>query len=254
MKNIANQTDAASSHDRILSIDVLRGVCMGFATIILFFCRFVPSWTLVAVTAAIALLTPAIRGCFDIAAQWGGAFMHIQFISEYLPGLFVDPVADYSAAWNLNEIIKGFFLNGYFPVLPWEMFPIFGLFLGQRLVRGTLRRDLPLLLAAGVVFVALGLCLAFAGREYPASSVISGLISPLSFYPDSFSLMCVQFGLGSIVFGLFYYFYDIVKKRQNQTRRVCANVHPEQQLFADRVFSALPDDQLAFRNRIPLHR
>jgi uncharacterized membrane protein len=185
---------------------------MGFATVVLFFCRFLPSWVLVALSGSIAVLTPYLRSAFNIASEWGGGFMPTPFISNYLPGLSIDPVNDYSSVWNLGKIVKGFFLSGYFPVLPWVMFPIIGLVLGRRIVQGKLRRDLSVLLVIGFLLLCLGFGLGLAGRTKPDVSVVNGLVSPLCFYPDSFSMINVQVGMSVIVFSIMYFFYDVRKK------------------------------------------
>ena len=185
---------------------------MGFATVVLYFCRFLPSWSLVALSGAIAVLTPFIRSAFDIASEWGGGFMPTPFISNYLPGLRIDPVTDYRSAWHLGKIIKGFFLSGYFPVLPWVIFPIIGLVLGRRIVQGKLRRELPVLLIIGFLLLCFGLGLGLAGRTKPDVSVVNDLVSPLCFYPDSFSMINLQVGMSVIVFSIMYFFYDVRKK------------------------------------------
>ena len=189
--------------DKLWEWDILT--LMGFATIILFFCRFLPSWFLIILCCAIALLTPSIRSFFNITADWG--FREPLFISKYLSGMFLDPLSDYHPA-----IIKGFFLSGYFAVLPWIIFSIIGFILGRRIVSGKIKRDLPFLLITGVLLLSLGFSLAYMGRTYPHSSVSYGLISPICFLPDSFSMINIQAGMSIMVFAVAYFFYDIRKK------------------------------------------
>ncbi|MBW2650165.1 MAG: DUF1624 domain-containing protein [Deltaproteobacteria bacterium] len=189
--------------DELWCWDILT--LMGFATVVLFFCRFLPSWFLIVLCCAIALLTPFIRDIFNIAADWG--FKEIPFISKYLPGMFLEPLSDYHPA-----IVKGFFLSGYFAVLPWIIFSIIGFVLGRRIVLGKIQRDLPFLFITGVLFLGLGFSLAYLGRPHLPSSVIYGLISPLCFYPDSFSMINIQVGMSIIVFVMAYFFLDVRKK------------------------------------------
>ena len=178
---------------------------MGFATVVLFFCRFLPTWLLLVLSGAIAALTPFIRGTFNISADWG--FTETPFISKYLPGMFLQPLSEYHPS-----IVKGFFLSGSFPVLPWILFALIGFVLGRRIIQAKLRRDLPLLLIAGVLFSCLGFGLAYAGRTQPADSVSNGILSPLCFYPDSFSMINIQLGISIILFGTLYFIYDVRKK------------------------------------------
>lgn len=189
---------------------------MGFATIVLFFCRFLPSWLLVALSGAIAVLTPVIRSTVNVAAEWGGGFVQTPFISKYLPGMFLDPVNEYSSVWHFGRIVKGFFLSGEFPILPWVMFPIIGFVLGRRIVQGKLRRDLPVLLIIGFLVLCIGFGLAYAGRTKPDISVVNDLVSPLCFYPDSFTMINIQIGMSLLIFSMLYFFYDVRKKDKSK--------------------------------------
>lgn len=188
---------------------------MGFATIVLFFCRFLPSWLLLVIVAAIAFASPLVRGAIDLTAAWGNDFIPTPWISNYLPGMFVDPKADYMAVWDFGRIVKGFFLCGYFPVLPWVMFAIIGFVMGRRLVAGRLRDDLPFLVIIGGLCLLIGLGGAFAGRTVPPSAVVDGFIAPLSFYPDSFTMISIQTGMALIAFTFIYWCFDIRKKDQS---------------------------------------
>jgi uncharacterized membrane protein len=189
---------------------------MGFATIVLFFCRFLPSWSLIALSGIVAVFTPFLRRTVDIAGEWGGQFVQAQFISSYLPGMFVEPVSDYSAAWDFGRIVKGFFLAGDFPVLPWVIFPVIGLVMGRRIVQCRLRHDLPILLTIGFLLLSVGFGLAFLGRARPAASVVGDLVSPFCFYPDSFSMINLQAGMSIIVLSMLYFFFDVRKKEKDK--------------------------------------
>lgn len=188
---------------------------MGFATIVLFFCRFFPSWLLIVMVAAIAFSAPLVRGAIDLTAAWGNDFIPTDWVSNYLPGMFVDPKADYMAVWDFERIVKGFFLSGYFPVLPWIMFSIIGFVMGRRLVDDRLRHDLPFLVIIGALCLLIGIGGAIAGEAVPPSAVVDGYIVPLSFYPDSFTMINIQTGLSLIVFSFIYWCYDVRKKDQH---------------------------------------
>ncbi len=187
---------------------------MGFATVVLFFCRFLPSWLLLVIVAAIAFSSPLVRGSIDLTAAWGNEFVPTNWISNYLPGFFVDPKADYMAVWDFERIVKGFFLSGYFPVLPWIMFSIIGFVLGRRLVADRLRHDLPFLVIIGALCLLIGAGGAVAGKAVPPSAVVNGYISPLSFYPDSFTMINIQSGMSLIGFSFIFWCYDVRKKDQ----------------------------------------
>ncbi len=185
---------------------------MGFCTILVFVCRKLPTWFILVLIAALAFSTPWLRGGLNFEAVWGGDFMQVPVISRYFPGILIDPVKDYEVVWSLKDIMQGFFLAGYFPVIPWSLFPLVGIVLGRRIVAGKMRRDLPWLVMAGIGLAGLGLGLAYAGTSRPAGSIIHGFIAPLSFYPDSFTMIVFQLGMALTVFGLLFFFYDVRKQ------------------------------------------
>jgi len=189
--------------DQIWWWDILT--LMGFGTVVLFFCRFLPSWSLIGLIGAIMALTPWLRGAFNVAADWG--FAEHPIISQYLPGIYIEPEVAYHPA-----IVKGLFLSGYFPVFPWIAFIIIGFVMGRRIVAQKMRHDLPILLVTGVLLSCLGFILGYIGRTQPPISASIAWISPLCFYPDSFSLINIQAGISIIVFSMVYFFFDIRKK------------------------------------------
>ena len=74
--------------------------------------------------------------------------------------LLFDPVADYAPPAGFLATLRGFFLIGEFPFLPWGAFPLIGYAVGLRLVRDEQRRlALPFLLLFSKAFVGAGECL-----------------------------------------------------------------------------------------------
>lgn len=189
---------------------------MGLATLVLYGCRFLPSWLILVLGAAIALVTPWLRTWVDPAASWGGAFVPVPVISDYFPGLFMDPVREYTVVWRLDAIVTGFMLTGTFPVFPWLSFPLVGCVLGRRIVTQRLQQDLPLLIVTGLLLAGLGLGGAFASLARPDAPLATGYVVPLSFYPDSFTMLLCQLGLVLIVFSILYYFYDVRRHDEQQ--------------------------------------
>jgi len=182
---------------------------MGFSTVMLFFCRFLPSWSILAVIASLAVCTPLLRMGIDFNAVWGGQFVNVPVISRYLPGILLDPANEYEVAWRAKEIVQGFLFTGEFPVFPWFIFPLLGFVLGRRIVDGKMRRDLPFLAIIGSLFIVLGLGWAYAAIGRPQSSIIVDYIAPLSFYPNSFTMTCFQIGMALVVFSALFYGYDV---------------------------------------------
>ncbi len=184
---------------------------MGFATVILFFCRFLPSWSILAIVVSLIVCTPLLRMGIDFNAIWGGNFVNVPVISRYLPGILLDPAKEYEVVWGAKEIIQGFLFTGEFPVIPWIIFPPLGFVLGRRIASQRMRQDLQFLVIIGSLLVFLGLGWAYAAIGQPQSSIIIGYIVPLSFYPDSFTMICYQLGVALIVFSGLFFYYDVCK-------------------------------------------
>ena len=184
---------------------------MGFATVMLFFCRFLPSWLILILVVSLAICTPLLRMGIDFNAVWGGQFVSVPVISRYLPGILLDPAKEYEVTWQAKEIIQGFLFTGEFPVIPWFIFPPLGFVMGRRIVNRRMQQDLPFLVIIGSLLVVLGLGWAYAAISRPQASVVIDYIAPLCFYPDSFTMICYQLGMALIVFSGLFYCYDVRK-------------------------------------------
>jgi len=135
-------------------------------------------------------------------------------ISHYFPGMILDPVKEVEGVWQVRSIVTGFLFAGEFPVFPWSLFPLAGFVLGRRIVGGQIEKDLGRLIPAGAALACLGLALGYAGSLRPQSSIISDYIAPLSFYPDSFSMICFQAGISVFLILIFYFHYDVRRKNK----------------------------------------
>lgn len=193
--------------EQIWQWDILT--LMGFATLVVYGCRFLPSWLILAISAAIAVATPWLRSLVDPVEHWGGAFSPTPFISDLIPGLFVEPAYEFTILWEPAHILQGFLVAGTFPVFPWLMFPLIGFVIGRRIVAHRFARDLPWLVGIGAASVALGLAGVILSMGQPDASPIGDYISPLSFYPDSFTMILAQLGIALIVFSALFYAYDV---------------------------------------------
>ena len=182
---------------------------MGFAAVVLFFCRWLPSWSIMILATLILLITPFLRGQLAVAPLWNASFIPVPVISAYFPNILFDPARELETVWTVKNIVQGFLLTGEFPVFPWILFPLVGFVLGRRMVEQKISDDLHLILIAGAALVWLGLGLAYAGSMRQGVSVISDYITPLCFYPDSFSIIFIQLGLSMAVITLMYYIFDI---------------------------------------------
>lgn len=190
---------------------------IGFATLVLYFCRFLPSWLILLLSAGVAVATPWLRSMIDPAAVWGAGFMPTPVISDYAPGLFVMLKGEIPIVWQWSAILRGFLLAGEFPVFPWIAFPLLGFVLGRRIVNQRYRHDLPLLVTVGFLFAVLGGVGAWLSRDQPGVTVVTGYLTPLSFYPDSFTMFCCQVGVTLVVFSGLYYWYDVRPNQDEQS-------------------------------------
>jgi len=178
---------------------------IGSATVVLYFCRFLPSWLILVISAALALMAPWLRGGVDFTAAWGGELVQSPFISGYLPGILFEPVSIYKVTWKVDDILKGYFLSGTFPIFPWLAYPLIGFVIGRRIVAKKIRHDLPFFHLIGLVLILLGGTISYASLFRPGSSPISDYIAPLSFYPDSITLFYLQTGVALVLFSLYAY-------------------------------------------------
>ena len=195
---------------------------IGSAVVALYFCRFLPSWLILAISAALAFMAPWLRSFVDFTVAWGGKLIPCPFISDYLPGICVEPPDVYRVIWSLDEILKGYFLSGTFPIFPWLAFPLIGFVIGRRIVSGRVKQDLPFLQVIGLVLIFFGAALSYAGIFRPGSSAISDYIAPLCLYPNSITLFYIQTGVGLMLFASLYHYYDGRKTAAPRTGRLVA--------------------------------
>ena len=181
---------------------------IGSATVALYFCRFLPSWLILVISAALAFTAPWLRSFVDFTVAWGGELVQSTFFSGYLPGILFEPVSVYKVIWRLDEILKGYFVSGTFPIFPWLAFPLIGFVIGRRIVGGQIKQDLPFLHLMGLLLILLGAIVSYAGIFRPESSPISDYIAPLCLYPNSITLFYLQTGVGLVLFASLFYYYD----------------------------------------------
>ena len=181
---------------------------IGSATVALYFCRFMPSWLILVICAVLAFMAPWLRSFVDFTVAWGGELIEAPFFSGYLPGILFEPAGVYKVIWRLDEILKGYFVSGTFPIFPWLAFPLIGFVIGRRIVAEQIKHDLPFLHLIGLVLILLGAVVSYAGIFRPGSSPISDYIAPLCLYPDSITMFYLQTGVGLVLFASLFYYYD----------------------------------------------
>jgi len=81
---------------------------IGFMTIVLLYCRRVPSWVLLLLCTAVLFVTPWLRSFTDIASFYGGEFIGVRWISDFAPNLLFDPLKDYDCGPTVLDNVTGF--------------------------------------------------------------------------------------------------------------------------------------------------
>jgi uncharacterized membrane protein len=193
-------------YEELWDWDILTFI--GATTIILLLCRKAPSWGLLLFCSIVLFMTPWLRSFIDLAPFYGGKFESVRWISDLIPNFIFDPAKDYQGGKTVLDNVLGFFLIGQFPLLPWIIFPLIGFIVGRRMTQNLLAADSPFILIIGVMFAFMGLFTAYAGSIKPGFSVANDYITPLSFYPNSFSMIMFLIGVVLILFISLWRTYD----------------------------------------------
>ncbi len=193
-------------YEELWDWDILTFI--GATTIILLLCRKAPSWVLLLFCLVVFFITPWLRSFIDIAPFYGGKFESVKWISDIVPNFIFDPAKDYEGGKTVLDNIIGFFLTGQFPLLPWIIFPLIGFVVGRRMTQNLLAADSPFILIIGMMFTFMGLFTAYAGSIKSGFSVANDYITPLSFYPISFSMIMFLVGVVLMLFISLWRIYD----------------------------------------------
>ena len=189
--------------DTIFEWDVLALIAI--ASVVLVFLRHLPSPVLLAIAAGIVLVSPWIRHAFGYLEWWGGSLAAVDGVQP--EGLLVHPPGDFLPGLDLRAGAVGLLAAAWFPVFPWLAFPIVGMTLGRRLSADR-RRTTARWMALGVGFVAAGLAVALLAVSRGDTDTVTGHLVPLSFTPDSTSMVLVQMGLVLVILSLTHLLMD----------------------------------------------
>ncbi|MHC4627577.1 MAG: heparan-alpha-glucosaminide N-acetyltransferase domain-containing protein, partial [Planctomycetota bacterium] len=84
---------------------------IGASTLILLPMRKLPPRKLIALAILVLLVSPPLRTATDYASHWQGE--------------------EYIYTFTMRDVVLGFLLQGYFPLLPWIVFPLMGFATGK---------------------------------------------------------------------------------------------------------------------------
>ncbi|MCS7298786.1 MAG: heparan-alpha-glucosaminide N-acetyltransferase domain-containing protein [Spirochaetia bacterium] len=167
---------------------------LGFSTILLTLIRNWNSIVLTILALIIVLVAPILRQLFGYPKFWE--------YDEYQP-----PIV-------LEEIIGGFLLNGYFPVLPWVSFAILGYVVGRFVLlnenENIRERNRRVLIIFGISFIVSGF-LAFGVGSLLSEGFVKAYLMELEFYHLSFTMFLILLGICFILFWVLHIMLDLKK-------------------------------------------
>lgn len=161
---------------------------IGTALAVVYVAGFLPGWAIAALCIAILAASPPLRTLTDYGSHW---------LTEY--GLYTE----YITRWRIEDILLGWALRGYFPVLPWLIFPLAGYASARCLLdaeAGIRRRRARGLIVGGVVLGLLGMGARVASRWVGFGEPLAWYLSPMTFYPPGTSYVLLVLGVGMVGF------------------------------------------------------
>ena len=151
---------------------------IGTSLLLLAFARHLPPGVLVLICVMVLLLSPILRVASDYDSVWN--------------------LGDYDYDFTFEDVVSGFFVNGYFPLFPWIVFPFMGFLVSDALFpRPGRTAPFPWWVAStGVALIALAsaglLCQGMPGplgKHY---------LTGLTMYPASTCYVIGMLGLGML--------------------------------------------------------
>jgi len=151
---------------------------LGASTLILYLLRKWPTGKLVILALFIMVISPPLRTWTHYSSHWKGGW--------------------YYYAFTMSDVLLGFLLHGFFPILPWLVFPVIGFATGKYLIsddNGNVNAGKPIL-GIGLSFACLAGLLICSANLVPAS--LKGYFGATHFYPATTSFVATMVGLGCL--------------------------------------------------------
>jgi uncharacterized membrane protein len=162
---------------------------LGVSMVVLALVRKLPPAVLVIICLMVLLISPPLRTVGDYGAYWEQGY--------------------YTYDFTFRDVIFGFFVNGYFPLLPWIIFPLMGYIVGEVAFRprGSDARADWRLAAAGLGLMALSIVDVAVGGQAPylfAKHYATGF----ALYPASTEYIFGMLGLSLLCLALLRHWID----------------------------------------------
>jgi uncharacterized membrane protein len=172
----------------ILGWDVLPFI--GSSILILTVLRNQSNITLLGLALGVLLAAPFFREMIGYREIWGNRFLDVPGLGEVWPGLLLNPEGSPEKVFSLSRFFKGWLSYGYFAIFPWLVFPIIGFVVGRV---GFLKDKTWNWISAGAfLFAFAGILAAYLGRSSGAEGLDHYFLTPLSFYPNTTSMIFLQ--------------------------------------------------------------
>lgn len=159
--------------NEIFNWDILPFI--GIATLLVLVMRKWPDWSFIVISMAVLAVSPLLREMTNYAAHW-------------------DHWGEYIYQFTIKDVLLGMLLHGYFPMLPWIVFPLMGYVTGRNYLNDARPAQSKWTLPA----VGLGLIIAsilFAGVWGDWRLSIDSYLYDMSFYPANTPFVLGVLGL-----------------------------------------------------------
>lgn len=151
--------------------------------------RLTPYW-LLSLSVMLILFSPVIRVWSEYHQYW-------------------DRWGEYVNPFNLKGVVLGFLANGYFPFLPWFLFPLVGYAIAKICFAGEKHSVTKYIPLSGLGLLLLAFIGLLGGQYYIGNSVfLNGLLADFTFYPASTTFLLAALGIILISFWVLYTFFD----------------------------------------------
>lgn len=167
---------------------------IGSGLIVLCLLRNIPSIALVLLSSALVLAAPIVQQIADYQSYWTEGYFDPDF--------------------SFSDITLGFFVTGYFPVIPWIAFPMIGFAVANALFRAVLREPTPvpnsqiwMILRLGVALMLISACLLLI-RKFVPQTVSLHWPKPWTMFPPSLAYTLGIIGFTVSLFVLTHYWID----------------------------------------------
>jgi uncharacterized membrane protein len=183
-------------HADVFDWDILTTIATSL--LILYFLRNLPLPFLIALVIIPALFSPWLFHIVDGASLWPQE-------DEFDPG------------WDVQAIVHGFLVAGYFPILPWFSYALAGLIVGKTLFLNDKSDESSRsnLVIFGFVLLLIGISLSFMGANAEQTGIpelVNNYFFNFHFYPLSLSLFLVNLGAILLIVWYSYLHFEVLKK------------------------------------------